>query len=194
MKKKLLLISFILQIITCALLFMPCVYLYTFNKWTGWGSWKVGKSWGVNFFEDQPFLAIITLFLLIISIVSYILIYCDKKLKYEKYIKLVPIATLVMFIITTIVSISSNAYNGDQYSAYTSLDLYWMFYIIIIILIAVSGISVILYLNKLPKQISPDNININNAADELKKYKELLDDGAISQEEYEKKKKEILNL
>ena len=31
-------------------------------------------------------------------------------------------------------------------------------------------------------------------ADEIKKYKELLDMGAISPEEYEKKKKELLNL
>jgi len=33
----------------------------------------------------------------------------------------------------------------------------------------------------------------NSAADELKKYKELLDDGAITKEEYNKKKKELLN-
>lgn len=35
---------------------------------------------------------------------------------------------------------------------------------------------------------------ITNGADELKKYKELLDIGAISQEEYNAKKKQILNL
>lgn len=33
----------------------------------------------------------------------------------------------------------------------------------------------------------------NSSADEIKKYKELLDDGAITQEEYERKKKEILD-
>ena len=33
-----------------------------------------------------------------------------------------------------------------------------------------------------------------SAADELKKYKELLDTGAITQEEYEAKKKELLGL
>ena len=37
------------------------------------------------------------------------------------------------------------------------------------------------------------NHTISNA-DELKKYKELLDSGAITQEEYDKKKKELLNL
>lgn len=37
------------------------------------------------------------------------------------------------------------------------------------------------------------NVNFG-AADELKKYKELLDDGAITEEEYEAKKKQILDL
>lgn len=34
----------------------------------------------------------------------------------------------------------------------------------------------------------------SSVTDELKKYKALLDDGAITQEEYDKKKKELLNL
>ena len=33
-----------------------------------------------------------------------------------------------------------------------------------------------------------------SVTDEIKKYKELLDMGAITQEEYERKKKELLNL
>lgn len=36
--------------------------------------------------------------------------------------------------------------------------------------------------------------NFESKADELKKYKELLDSNAITQEEYDKKKKELLNL
>ena len=37
------------------------------------------------------------------------------------------------------------------------------------------------------------NIATSNA-DELKKYKELLDEGIISQEEFDAKKKQLLNL
>ncbi len=40
----------------------------------------------------------------------------------------------------------------------------------------------------LQKEVNSSNI------DELKKYKELLDMGAITQEEFNKKKKELLNL
>ena len=51
------------------------------------------------------------------------------------------------------------------------------------------------------KIISKDTINFGNlnnstqnitAADEIKKFKELLDAGAINQEEFDKKKKELL--
>lgn len=41
--------------------------------------------------------------------------------------------------------------------------------------------------------INNDNVNNNYSnADELKKYKELFDSGAITEEEYNKKKKELL--
>jgi hypothetical protein len=45
-------------------------------------------------------------------------------------------------------------------------------------------------------QSNSDNINIskNSDADELAKFKKLLDDGAITEEEYNKKKKQILGL
>lgn len=38
------------------------------------------------------------------------------------------------------------------------------------------------------------NDNSDSAADEIAKYKSLLDSGAITQEEYDKKKKELLNI
>lgn len=54
-----------------------------------------------------------------------------------------------------------------------------------------------LLINRQNKETKSSN-NFNrvegSVADELKKYKELLDNGAISQEEYEQKKNELLNL
>lgn len=44
------------------------------------------------------------------------------------------------------------------------------------------------------KRISTDDTSSNSIADEIKKFKELLDMGAITQEEFDKKKKELLNL
>ena len=43
-------------------------------------------------------------------------------------------------------------------------------------------------------ETTPTTVNIASTnADELKKYKNLLDSGAITQEEYDIKKKELLN-
>lgn len=47
--------------------------------------------------------------------------------------------------------------------------------------------------NESKTAIASKEANIS-VTDEIKKYKELLDMGAITQEEYEKKKKELLNL
>ena len=44
-----------------------------------------------------------------------------------------------------------------------------------------------------PLILDPD-YSITSAADEIRKYKSLLDDGIITQEEFEAKKKQLLNL
>lgn len=44
------------------------------------------------------------------------------------------------------------------------------------------------------KTTSPSETPSNTAADEIMKYKQLLDAGAITQEEYDAKKKQLLNL
>ena len=50
--------------------------------------------------------------------------------------------------------------------------------------------------NSVVHNVQPASVVINNSsnADELKKYKELLDMGVISQEEFDAKKKELLGL
>ena len=44
------------------------------------------------------------------------------------------------------------------------------------------------------KEVSVTNIKASTSAEELKQYKELLDEGIISQEEFDAKKKQLLNL
>lgn len=51
-----------------------------------------------------------------------------------------------------------------------------------------------LLLERQQKTVSAKNVNSTSNADELKKYKDLLDIGAITQVEFEEKKKQLLNL
>lgn len=64
------------------------------------------------------------------------------------------------------------------------------------ILLVISMINIALSMLKRSKLIVKDNSNktntVNNSIDDLKKYKELLDQGIITQEEFDTKKKEIL--
>ena len=50
-----------------------------------------------------------------------------------------------------------------------------------------------LILNR-PKQVASAPVSVASSADELKKYKELLDMGAITQEDFDAKKKQLLDL
>ena len=50
------------------------------------------------------------------------------------------------------------------------------------------------YIEKYKSNASSNNANVQSAAAQVKELKELLDMGAISQKEFDKKKKELLNL
>ena len=67
-----------------------------------------------------------------------------------------------------------------------------------LILPVVTGLSVSVCMKEVKSHKKPIKVEVvakdNSNADELKKYKELLDMGAITQEEFDAKKKELLNL
>lgn len=74
-----------------------------------------------------------------------------------------------------------------------------IFYACLIITVILSAFSIMSY-QKAKKDgfvtntATKKNVPVISNADELKKYKELLDSGAITQDEYNAKKKQLLNL
>lgn len=75
-----------------------------------------------------------------------------------------------------------------------------LFFVVIFVLLVIVVMALIKRSNfvvpkeeKQPQQVI-NNIQETSNADELKKYKELLDSGAITQEEFDKKKKQLLGL
>lgn len=206
MKKKVSLVTFIIQGIIAVLLFMPCIYLG--ETWTKQNSYFGGylntDNWSVNFFEGSIdafpngvgiCLSCITFVLIIIGIIVYVLLYVGSKKKMKKFVSLSPLISFIMFIFTTIMIIMNSGYpSGDSYY---SFSVNWLSYIVIGLMLSCAVISILITLGKIDgeKKIEDkkgSNSNFN-AADELKKYKELLDTEAITLEEYKKKKKELLD-
>ena len=63
-----------------------------------------------------------------------------------------------------------------------------------VVIISFAKRSSVIAESKETQQTVVNNIQKTSNADELKKYKDLLDNGAITQEEFENKKKELLGL
>ncbi len=110
------------------------------------------------------------------------------------------------FILFTITSLLIGAINYSEentttrYNYFCSLQI--IFYIMLGVLIALMAISIIGYIiankkgiiEETPKIYKAEIVkNISNA-DELKKFKELLDSGIITQEEFDEKKNQLLGL
>ena len=72
----------------------------------------------------------------------------------------------------------------------------WGFYIAIVLILAVAVIAFLLAIGKI-KDVEPKTSNKSenySNADELKKYRDLLDSGIITEQEFEAKKKQLLGL
>ena len=87
-------------------------------------------------------------------------------------------------------------YSPESNNTYiTSFAPMWGFFIQSAILIMAIGLIILIMLNKLVDEpIKIKKTNVSDTIDSLKKYKELLDCGIITQEEYDTKKKQILGL
>ena len=72
----------------------------------------------------------------------------------------------------------------------------WLFsgLLFAVIVVAFAKRSSLIAESKEAQQTVVNNIQETTNADELKKYKDLLDSGAITQEEFDAKKKELLGL
>lgn len=152
---------------------------------------------------DESVLAVIVVVLCVISIGVYILSFLDKSNAFTKYGMCVPILSMVLFVVLGVIVSGKRVPNGGAIEGYETwgyygqytFDLEWGFYVECILLVIACVISVLLYKGKLVNSKKDDVVEqISSPADELKKYKELLDLGAITEEEYMVKKKQVLGL
>jgi hypothetical protein len=201
MKQKLSLIGILVLIMEIICLFIPYCFKRRNMKYEdsiiyhGVATLKSKNS--VSILDiSTPFariLAVVLILSLMITIAGLALPYL-KQYKIINYMPLINLALLIIF-----------AYYASQYAKIETVswlyrwELNWLIYVIIVLQIVVCALAFLIYCE------TPDKIKIapvkEGSSEEskgntqlIKQYKELLDAGVITQEEFEIKKKELLNL
>lgn len=206
MKKKLCLASSVLTTIFLAFLFMPVIYTKEYYKNIAPGVGHAVEAWekGVNVFELNPLFVVFILIFAIASIIVLFVQYLGTKNNISPKINFLPLGTGLIFIVASIARFSSTVPNGSpagtaQWGKYGFYEYApnFGFYIAIILIVISALLSFLIAIGKVkdaaPMQKAssmPQKSNI----DELKEYKELFDSGVITEEEFNAKKKQLLNL
>lgn len=193
-KRKLNIAEMICQAISIALLFLPGMY-----NWEKWEENLIGYSLKAripfSFFQTAQnitiVLGIIIIALMVANLVLILLtIFEPSKFKNGKIHIILPLAVIILMILFSII-----CGVRDEYGYCAPIS--WLFYVEMLFLAASAVIAFMKCSPKVkeePLKVKIVSKNKDGSADELKKYKELLDMGAITSEEYEAKKKEILGI
>lgn len=191
-KKTACLIVFILLTVFLVLCFMPIVFQES--------HWKITDSWGsLSHMRDEPTdimstcqenSAIAVISLSALGIITFILQFAGKEGKALKLLSFTPAAALIAFVILTVKTLLLS-FNNDRY--YQEYTLNWGFYIVATLLLAAAVLSFLVAIGKINGVDEPSKDSLGSA-DELEKYKKLLDNGVITQEEFDAKKKQLLKL
>ena len=209
MKNKITLYSMILIIVETVCMFIPFCFLqkswmYDSNSFVYHGSATLKYKENVNIFGVSTALGtVLAVILVIFMLLSFgALLYCfiKNETKLAKYFYFAP---LVSFLILMFFTIYVAAFAKDD-SVYwcDEWNLNWLIFVIIALHIITVLLCMVLRFNLFKRFTSKnfgsgETLKKNEAvsnADELKKYKELLDTGVITQEEFDAKKKQILGL
>ncbi len=207
MKRKLALLSMVLVLLETILLFVP----FCLKRVHASYSLRIKEE--VNIFDVDTALervfAILIVVLLLSVFISFLIYLFNKKTKLPALYFYTSIASLIVLLIFV--------YLVDHHANITfvqGLDfifwvLNWMIYIIIIINVVLVLLSAFIRFKKtdnIPFGQSKECITNNNTdeikesyssngtSDEIMKFKELLDKGVITQEEFDAKKKQLLGL
>lgn len=199
------LIQVIIQALSLLILFLPCVY--TEEIWVDisghGGHYQLKNETAVSFFrkltmlDEGQFLGILVVCSMVILMI--LLIAQIAKQNHNSFVPVVSIASIVFFFFYSLTCTEEPWDSGWGPGAYDSYSVAFGFVLILALQIAMVLIGMIsngrIKQNGILAEEKPQYIqnNISNA-DELGKYKDLLDKGVITQEEFDMKKKQLLGL
>lgn len=191
--KKINLAELICQAIAIVLLFIPGIFNWEHWNTVDWGVSELSLRMPITFIHTasntNAFLGYLTAAIMFINLALLILfIYKDIPHKVEKFYRILPTASIILMVVFALL-----AGIQDDYGYCATVN--WLFYVDMLFLAATTVLAFMRYSSKVKKEI-PAKVTIVPAsnADELAKYKELFDGGVITQEEFEAKKGQLLDL
>ena len=209
MKPKIILSTMIMIVIETICLFIPYSfqeecwkYDTSANTYHGISTLKYRS--GVNVFGISTsigkLLAVIVIVLMLLSFVAFFLDFLKKENKLTKLAYYTPLISFASLLILSIYACAFAEVETTNWRYTWTIN--WLFYIIIALHIVAIVFSILLKLKKfelMKVQVVENKTALNtetsfSTADELKKYKELLDANIISQEEFDTKKQQLLGL
>lgn len=201
MKKNYKIIAMILMIINVFTAFIPTYFYEEVWQYIGPGHGRQAAKYGISMFDvNTDYIAHhgpVYTFSCIVAICWVIcigaILYSIIRGKDHKLIWFAPCITLVPFFVFT-ECVKRAEYNWSNGGGFTSYSINWMFYVSLALQICAAALMIIAMTGKeLPFSLPKSTPKVSEA-DELAKYKELLDKGVITQEEFDAKKKQILGL
>lgn len=208
MKKRLILFSLVLSIIETVCLFVP--YSFKEEVWRYDPSAIVYHGISTLQFEENVnilgistvigrILEILVVVFMILSIIVYFQKLLQKDNKLSKKYVLISIVSFALLVVFAFYAYAFAEYDTTNWRYEWTIN--WLFYIIIVLHILTIVFAFLIKSKNFDettmKNEKANNYSSNNdfsAAEEIKKYKELLDSGVINQEEYEAKKRQLLGL
>lgn len=198
----------ILIVLETICLFTPYCFLqehwaYDTSAWTYHGSSTLKYTENINIFGVSTglgkILAVIVVALMLLSAAAFLLAVIQKNNGLTKIYYYTPAISFIALAVFAIYAYAFAEHDTTNWREEWTIN--WLFYVVIAIHIVTIAFSILLKLNKFEPAAARavdrkrvDSEQTVSSADELKKYKELLDAGVITQEEFDTKKKQLLGL
>ena len=188
-KKKIInIFELILQICVLLMLLLGTFAEYTTGGYLLNGKWIPKETIKVCFstmFSNGLVGSVIVIGLMLANIIMCIISICDKTNKKDSTLhSILPIVIFAFSFLYILLNIGST-----ERIIYPIFNVFLIVMFLIILLGFIKRSKIIV-----PTEKTQQNIQEKSNVDELKKYKDLLDSGAITQEEYEQNKKQLLGL
>ncbi len=193
-KKAISIVALALLAAFVVFLFIPGVFLeeYWKAKFPGSGTYSVLWTDPCSAVIPMPVLTVILALVCAVGILALAMQIAGKRGKAFKVLCFASVAAVVLWAVLACAACLTTIDNASY--GFSSYLPGWGFYVASALVLAAAIMSVIVAVKKfkeMPQAVGAAGVS---GADELKKYKELLDSGVISEEEFAAKKKQLLGL